>query len=177
MSAWVRLALLLPLCATGCIAYARGQGGAAFGTSRQQGHSGPIITADTAFHPLKIRNEDSALDPLIVQTSVEALVASQRKDLGWGTGLGLMTPLVPVGGQVIIGTNAHVGFQDGKTSFGNISPYLDLGVRAPLASDSERYRRQTFLSLDFTCQTYFDFLHKRAPEQIICIKFGLGWGD
>jgi hypothetical protein len=177
MSVWARLAVVLPLCTSGCIAYVRGQGGAAFGTSHQQGHTGGIVTADAAFHPLKHRDQESVLDPLIVQTSVETLVAPERKDLAWGTGLGLMTPLVTVGGHVIVGTNAHVGFQDGKTSFGNVSPYLDLGVRAPLASDSERYLRQTFLSLDFTGQTYFDFLHKRSPEQILCIKFGIGWGD
>jgi hypothetical protein len=177
MSLRARAALLLSLGTPGCLAYVRGQGGAAFGTSHEQGHSGPIVTADVGLHPKKHRDTASALDPLIVQTSLEALVASDRKDLGWGTGLGFETPLVPVGGQFIVGTNAHVGFQDGKTSFGNVSPYVDFGVRAPLSSDAERYERQTFLSLDFTGQTYFDFLHKRAAEQIICIKFGVGWGD
>ena len=176
MSLWERSALLLALGATGCVAYARAQGGTAFGTSDQQGHSGPIVTADAAIHsPWPKTSEGTS--PLIVQTSLEALIASQRKDLGWGTGLGLMSPLSPVGGQVIVGTNAHVGFADGKTSLGGISLYVDLGVRAPLASDSEKYTRQWFLSLDFTGQTYFDFLHKRAPEQIICVKFGVGWGD
>ncbi len=105
------------------------------------------------------------------------MFAVERKDFGWGTGLGLMTPLVPVSGLVIVGTNAHIGVEDGKTSYGNISPYVDLGVRAPLSPDAERYERQLFLSFDVTAQTYFDFLHKRAPEQIICVKFGFGWGD
>jgi hypothetical protein len=173
-----RLSMLLALPLTGCLAYARGQVGTAFGTSEQRGHSGPIVTADTAFRaPFWQRRENEAPFPLILQTSLEALVAPQRKDLAWGTGLGLMTPLVPVSGMFIVGTNAHVGFAEGEASFGNISPYVDLGVRAPINPDLSDNRRQAFISLDLTGQTYFDFLRAGPPEHIVCIKFGAGWGN
>jgi hypothetical protein len=172
---------LLLLCALplgGCFAYGRGQVGTAFGTSDKQGYSGPIITADTAFRaPFWQRGENEAPHPLILQTSLEALIAPERKDLGWGTGLGLATPLSPVGGLFIVGTNAHFGFTEGETSFGGVSPYVDLGVRAPIFPDTALGARQPFVSLDLTGQTYFDFLRGGPPEHIICIKFGAGWGN
>jgi hypothetical protein len=173
-----RLSIVLALPLTGCLAYARGQVGTAFGTSEQRGHSGPIVTADTAFRaPFWQRGENEAPFPLVLQTSLEALIAPQRKDIGWGTGLGLITPLVPVSGMVIVGTNAHFGFAEGETSLGGISPYVDLGVRAPLSPDTSDNRYQAFISLDLTGQTYFDFLRAGPPEHIVCIKFGAGWGN
>jgi hypothetical protein len=173
-----RSALLLALPLSGCFAYGRGQVGTAFGTSDQRGHSGPIVTADTAFRTPFWRGSDADHpSPLVLQTSLEALIAPQRKDIGWGTGLGLITPLVPVGGLFIVGTNAHFGFAEGETSLGGVSPYIDLGVRAPISSDTSNTERQPFLSLDLTGQTYFDFLRAGPPEHIVCIKFGAGWGN
>ncbi len=67
MSPAARLTVLLSLGATGCVAYARAQGGAAFGTSDQQGHSGPIITADLAMHAPWPKGSEGK-SPLIVQT-------------------------------------------------------------------------------------------------------------
>jgi hypothetical protein len=163
---------------TGCLAYARGQAGTAFGTSEELGHSGPIVTADAAFRPPFWQPKaHEAPSPLVLQTSVEALVAPQRKDLAWGTGLGFITPLVPVSGMIIGGTNAHFGFTNGKVSFGSVSPYVDFGIRAPLSTESSEYERQGFVSLDLTEQTYFDFLRKGPPEYVVCIKFGAGWGN
>lgn len=177
MALHVRLVIPLALSATSCLAFARGQAGMAFGTSEKQGHSGPIVSAEGVFRPpsLSFIANGKPL-PVALQTSVEALLAPERKDFAWGTGLGLISPLVPIGGQVIVGTNAHVGIVDGKTELGGISPYVDLGVRAPLSPDAVT-ARQTFLSLDLTGQTYFNFLHATPAEQVVCVKFGFGWGD
>jgi hypothetical protein len=178
VKAAARLVVLFALPLSGCLAYARGQAGTAFGTSDQRGHSGPIVSVDTAFRPpfWQAKEHEPAF-PLVLQTSAEALIAPQRKDFAWGTGLGLLTPLAPVGGQLIAGTNAHFGFTDGKANLGGVSPYVDAGVRAPIASEVAEGTRQAFVSLDFSGQTYFDFLRKGPPEYIVCIKFGAGWGD
>jgi hypothetical protein len=165
--------------ATGCLAFARGQAGAALSTSDVPGHSGPVVGADAVFAlpGLKWLDGKSAF-PFGFHNSLEAVLASENKDFAWGTGLAYFGSPRPVSGHAIVGTNLHVGKVDGDVAFGNLSPYAMLGVRASLASDPSSTRDEGFLSFDISGQTYIDYLSDdRLLSTLICLKFGAGFGQ
>ncbi|HEX6275833.1 MAG TPA: hypothetical protein VFZ53_22480 [Polyangiaceae bacterium] len=172
------LVLALSPLASGCLAFARGQAGTAMSTSDTPGHSGPVVGADGVFTlpGLKWVDGESAF-PLGFHNSFETVLAPERKDFAWGTGLAYFGSPRPVAGHAIVGTNLHVGEVDGELSFGNISPYAVLGVRASLASNSVATRAEPFLSLDLSGQTYIDYLSDdRLLTTLVCLKFGAGYG-
>lgn len=163
---------------TGCLAFARGQAGAAMSASDTPGHSGPVVGADGVFTLPKLKwiDGESAF-PFGFHTSFETVLAPERKDFAWGTGLAYFGTPRPVSGHVILGTNLHVGQVDGELSFGNISPYVDVGVRAAIASEPSLTEPEAFLSFDLSGQTYIDYLSDdRLVSTLICLKFGAGFG-
>ena len=163
----------------GCIAFARGQAGQAYSSSDTPGHSGPVVGADAMLSlPERVRWIDGKSPfPFGIHTSLETVLAPERKDFAWGTGLGYFGSPRPASGHIIVGTNAHVGKVDGELSFGNISPYLELGVRASLATDQSSLEPAPFLSLDASAQTYIDYLSEDdLVTTLFCLKFGAGWG-
>jgi hypothetical protein len=171
------LPAILPVL-TGCLAFGRAQAGAAMSTSDTPGHSGPVVGVDGVFtlKSLKWLDGKSAF-PFGLHNSFETVLAPENKDFAWGTGLAYFGSAKPISGHAIIGTNLHVGQKDGELSFGNVSPYAALGVRASLAPDPEVVPRSAFLSLDLTGQTYIDYLSDDHLTSLICLKFGVGYGE
>ena len=84
---------------TGCLAFARGQAGAAMSASDTPGHSGPVVGADGVFTLPKLKwlDGESAF-PFGFHTSFEAVLAPERKDFAWGTGLAYFGTPRPVSG-------------------------------------------------------------------------------
>src|SRR5262245_32632631 len=73
---------------TGCLAFGRGQAGAAMSTSDTPGHSGPVVGVDGVFTLPKLKwiDGESAF-PFGFHSSFETVLAPERKDFAWGTGL------------------------------------------------------------------------------------------
>ena len=170
--------LLLVPGTSGCLAFARGQAGNAYSSSDTPGHSGPVVGADAVLTAPRLRWLDGkSAFPFGVHNSFETVLAPERKDFAWGTGLAYFGSPRPASGHVIVGTNAHIGEVDGRLSVGNISPYVVLGVRAALESDPATTEGISFLSLDVSGQTYIDYLSDdELVTTLICLKFGAGWG-
>ena len=178
-SALVGLVLAATPLVTGCLAFARGQAGAALSSSDIPGHSGPVVGADGVFTLPGLRWLDGkSAFPFGLHNSFETVLAPANKDFAWGTGLAYFGSPRPISGHAIIGTNLHVGKVDGELAFGNVSPYAELGVRASLAPDPESIRPQAFLSFDVSGQTYIDYLSDdRLVSTLFCLKFGAGFGQ
>jgi hypothetical protein len=178
-SALVGLVLSATPLVTGCLAFARGQAGAALSSADTPGHSGPVVGADAVFTLPRLRWLDGKSSfPFGLHNSLEMVLAPENKDFAWGTGLAYFGSPRPVSGHAIVGTNLHVGQVDGKLAFGNVSPYAILGVRASLASNPSSTRAEGFLSFDVSGQTYIDYLSDdRLVSTLICLKFGAGFGQ
>jgi hypothetical protein len=186
VSALVRRALAVlgfstMLAVQGCLSFARGHAGAALSPNDTPGHSGPVVGGDAIFSLSKIRWVDGKSPfPLGLHNSFEILLAPDRKDFAWGTGLAYFGSPRPVSGHVIVGTNLHGGRVDGEFALGNVSPYLQLGVRASLSSDPSPSRHEGFLSFDVSGQTYVDYLsltnNGELVTTLVCLKFGIGFG-
>jgi hypothetical protein len=163
---------------SGCLAFARGQAGAAMSSADTQGHSGPVVGADGVFtlKGLKWVDGESPF-PFGFHNSFEAILAPENKDFAWGTGLAYFGSPRPVSGHAILGTNLHFGVVDGDVAFGNLSPYAVLGVRASVASNPSLTEPEAFLSFDISGQTYIDYLSDdRLVSTLVCLKFGAGFG-
>jgi hypothetical protein len=176
--AFAGLVLAVSPLASGCLAFARGQAGTAMSASDTPGHSGPVIGADGVFALRGLKWVDGKSDfPFGFHNSFEAVLAPERKDFAWGTGLAYFGSPRPVSGHAIVGTNLHLGSVDGELSFGNVSPYAMVGVRASLVSNPEAARPEPFLSFDISGQTYIDYLSDdRLVSTLVCFKFGAGYG-
>jgi hypothetical protein len=174
----VGLVLSAALPTTGCLAFGRGQAGAALSSSDSPGHSGPVVGVDGVFTLPRLRWLDGkSAFPFGLHNSFEAVLAPENKDFAWGTGLAYFGSPRPVSGHAILGTNLHGGVKDGHFAFGNISPYAMVGVRASLASNPSSTERQGFLSFDVSGQTYIDyFSDDRLLTTLVCLKFGAGFG-
>jgi hypothetical protein len=165
----------------GCLSFARGYAGVALSPNDTPGHSGPVVGTDATFSLSRIRWVDGkSAFPLGLHNSFEILLAPERKDFAWGTGLAYFGSPRPVSGHVIVGTNLHAGKVEGEFTLGNVSPYLQLGVRASLSSDASPSRREGFLSFDVSGQTYIDYLSLTNDGELVttlvCLKFGIGFG-
>jgi hypothetical protein len=163
---------------SGCLAFARAGAGTAISASDTPGHSGPVVGVDGMFTLPGLKWVDGkSTFPFGLHNSFETVLAPERKDFAWGTGLAYFGSPRPVSGHAIVGTNLHVGEVDGELSFGNVSPYAELGVRASLAANSLPSRAEPFLSLDVSAQTYIDYLSDdRLLSTLFCLKFGAGYG-
>jgi hypothetical protein len=168
----------LPL-STGCLAFGRGQAGAAMSSSDSPGHSGPVVGVDGVFTLPRLRWLDGkSAFPFGLHNSFEMVLAPENKDFAWGTGLAYFGSPRPVSGHAIIGTNLHAGEKDGQFAFGNISPYAMVGVRASVASNPSSTEPEGFLSFDVSGQTYVDYLSDdRLVSTLVCLKFGAGFGQ
>jgi hypothetical protein len=132
----------------GCLSFARANAGVALSPSDTPGHSGPVVGTDAIFSLSRIRWVDGkSAFPLGLHNSFEVVLAPERKDFAWGTGLAYFGSPRPVSGHVIVGTSLHGGKVDGEFALGNISPYAQVGVRASLSSDPSPSRRERLRSL------------------------------
>lgn len=150
----------------------------ALSSSDTQGHTGPLYGADGIFTLPGLKWVDGQSPfPFGFHNSFETIIAPENKDFAWGTGLAYFGSPRPVSGHAILGTNLHVGVKDGDATFGNLSPYAVLGVRASLNPNPSLTKPEAFLSFDISGQTYIDYLSDdRLLSTLICLKFGAGYG-
>jgi hypothetical protein len=174
----VGLVLVASPAFSGCLAFGRGQAGAAMSSSDTPGHSGPVFGVDGVFELRGLKWVDGESKfPFGFHNSFETVAAPERKDFAWGTGLALFGSPRPVSGHVMVGTNLHLGLVDDDVAFGNLSPYVMLGVRASLARNPSSADAEAFLSFDVSGQTYIDYLSDdRLLSTLVCLKFGVGYG-
>ena len=163
---------------TGCIrGFVRGQSGAAFNTADRHGQSGPMTGVDTAITLKKfpiINNEKPV--PIAIHVSGEAILAPDRKNLSWGTGLIYTTPPRPISPYLIFGTTGHGDYINGRYSFGNVSPYAELGLMTPLfrpnANDDED---GLVLTYGLGTYSFINFLAGSTVDAFVSMRFGLAW--
>jgi hypothetical protein len=81
-----------------------------------------------------------------------------------------------VAGYAHFGTSFHVDRIEGRYSFGNLSPYLELGVATPL-DPSNVDESSTLLTFGVGSMVFFNFLapRDRAVTGYYALKFGLAY--
>src|SRR5512143_1965146 len=144
---------------TGCRGWARVQTGGAYDMGDRQGHSGNVVAADGAIGLKNVRwlNTDRPF-PFAVHTSADAILAPDRKSYGWGTGLVLYREPRPVSAYALAGTSLHFDDINGRFSFGNVSPYGEVGVMTSVPSRYEDGGDGLMLTLGIAGASYINYL-------------------
>ena len=164
-------------CTTGCRGFGRVQTGGAYDLGDRAGHSGTVIAADGAFGLRNVRwfNTDRPF-PFALHTSADVILAPDRKSYGWGTGLVLYREPRPVSAYILAGTSLHFDDINGKFSFGNVSPYGELGVMTSVPSRYEDGGDGLILTLGIAGATYINYLVANdSVDGFILVKLGIGW--
>jgi hypothetical protein len=175
-----RFLLLMALLAatTGCRGFARVQTGGAYDLGDRAGHSGTIVAADGAFglRNVKWLNTDRPF-PFAIHTSADVILAPDRKSYGWGTGLVLYREPRPVSAYVLGGTSLHFDDINGKFSFGNVSPYGEVGVLTSVPSRYDDGGDGVILSLGLAGASYINYLvgGSNTIDGFFLVKLGIGW--
>jgi hypothetical protein len=169
---------LAALGATGCRGWARVQTGGAYDLGDRNGHSGNVVSADGAIGLRNVRwfNTDRPF-PFALHTSADAILAPDRKSYGWGTGLVLYREPRPVSAYALAGTSLHFDDINGRFSFGNVSPYGELGVMASVPSRYEDGGDGMILTLGIAGATYINYLvgGSNTVDGFFLVKLGVGW--
>ena len=98
--AFVGLVLAVSPLSSGCLAFARGQAGAAMSASDTPGHSGPAYGVDGVFALRGLKWIDGESEfPFGFHNSFETVAAPARKDFAWGTGLAYFGSPRPISGS------------------------------------------------------------------------------
>jgi hypothetical protein len=175
----VALLLGIALAVGGC-ARVRGVGGGAFSASEHAGHTGLLGGADVLLGFDRIPQIGAPPGtPFGFHVMGEVIAAEQTRDIAWGTGVAYFEPPEPVSGYALVGTSLHVNRVEEKYSFGNLSPYVELGVAAPLDSSASGSDRAIF-TFGVGGMVFFNYLLPRdqAVTAYYALKFGFGydWG-
>lgn len=163
---------------TGCRGWARVSGGGAYNLPDRPRQSGQVASVDAAIGvpPIKAINGGKPL-PFGVHTSGDVIIAPERKSVGWGTGVIFYGAPRPVGPYFIGGTSVHFDEIKGNFSFGNVSPYGEIGVLASVPSRYEDGGNGLFVSLGLAGATYFNYLVGKGDniDAFALVKLGIGW--
>lgn len=176
-----RLALAPALLAllSGCRGFGRVQTGGAYNMPDRSGHTGQVFAADAVIGLKNVKwpGTDKPL-PFALHTSGDAIVAPERKSFGWGTGVAFYGSPRPVSAYGIGGTSLHFDEIEGRFSFGNVSPYGEIGV---ITSVPSRYDEKggdgVILTLGVGAATYFNYLAAKRDtiDGFMLVKLGIGW--
>jgi hypothetical protein len=99
---------LLALSTVGCRGWGRVQAGGAYDLGGRQNTSGQVVAADLAIGPKKLKWGDEGRPfPFVVHTSVDVLLAPDRKSFGWGTGFGVYGEPRPIAPYALLGSSLH----------------------------------------------------------------------
>jgi hypothetical protein len=163
---------------TGCRGWARGQIGGAFNVADRPRQSGTVVAVDAALGipATKWINGGRPL-PFGLHTSLDLVNAPERKAIGWGTGVVFYSSPRPISGYVIGGTSLHFDQIRDRFSFGNVSPYVELGVIASVPARVKDEGDGLFLSLGLAGATYFNYLvgGSETVDAFGLLKLGIGW--
>ncbi len=161
---------------TGCVGWARVQAGGAQDLKGREGFSGPQASVDGVFGTKFLQIKDSPLR-LGIHTSGDAIVAAERKSFGWGTGVALYEEPRPISPYVIVGTSGHVDQIRDRFSFGNFSPYGEVGVRTSVPARYQDGGDGWFLSLGLGTASSFNFLVGGGDtiDGFLLMKLGVGY--
>lgn len=173
------LGAVAPTLLTGCIrGFTRAETGAAYNLAARDGHSGQVFSVDTAIgvDAKTVKWIDGGPLPFAVHTSGTAILAPDRKVFGWGTGLAYYGSPRPISGYLLGGTSLHFDEINGKFSFGNVSPYGEIGILTSVPARHQPEGNGLILSLGLQGATYFNYLVKgNEVDGFLLVKLGVGW--
>lgn len=160
---------------TGCVGWARVQGGGSQDLQNRDGFSGAYGVVDGVIGT-KLLETGKSLE-LGIHTSADAMIAPERKWFGWGTGVAAYGAPRPIAPYAILGTTAHVDQIRDRISFGNFSPYAELGLRASVPSRYEDGGDGWFLSLGLGGTSNINYLvgGSDTVDSFLLFKLGVGW--
>ncbi len=173
-------AALLGLGSTGCLRlWGRGQVGGAYNTADREGHSGTMLGTDIAFTPkfIPMLSPDKPF-PLAIHLSGETILAPERKSIAWGSGLAYTTPPRPVSPYFILGTTAHGDIVNGRYSFGNFSPYGEMGLMTPLLRPNPDVEASGWiLSMGIGAYSFVNYFvgGNGTLDSFVSLRLGIGW--
>ena len=171
------LGIVLLLGLTGCRGWARVQGGGAYNLPNRDGHSGNYVAVDGVISPKNFKFFDDKPLPVAFHTSADGIIAPERKSIGWGTGLAYYREPRPVSWYIIGGTSAHFDQIGDRLSFGNVSPYGELGILASVPARYDDGGDGLILTLGLAGATYFNYLAGKdnVVDGFMLVKLGVGW--
>lgn len=173
---WGAGVVALGLLSTGCIGWGRLSGGGAQDLRNRNDFSGAFTGFDGAIGTKYLKTGQSPLR-LAIHMSADAVLASERKSIGWGTGLVAYTEPRPISPFAILGTSAHFDQIGGRYSFGNVSPYAEVGVRTSVPTRYEDGGNGWFMSLGIGGMSSFNYLvgGSNTVDGFLVMKLGVGW--
>ena len=163
---------------TGCHGFGRAQAGGAYNLPNRDGHSGQVFATDAVIGLKNVKWPGSKKPlPFALHTSGDVILAPERKSFGWGTGIAFYRPPRPVSAYVIGGSSLHFDEIGGRFSFGNISPYGEVGVLTSIPARYEAKGDGLILSLGLGAASYINYLvgGRDTVDGFMLVKVGIGW--
>jgi hypothetical protein len=165
------------LCLTSsCAGWIRAQGGGAGDLQNRNDFSGPYAGIDGAIGTKYLHTGESPLR-FALHMSADAIVAPERKLFGWGTGIVMYEEPRPISPYVILGTSGHADQIGNRFSFGNLSPYGELGLRTSIPARHLDGGNGWFTSLGVGAASSFNFLvgGTDTVDGFLLMKLGVGY--
>ena len=163
---------------TGCRGFVRAQTGGAYNLPDRKGHTGQLVAADAVIGLKNVKwpGTNKPL-PFALHTSGDAILAPERKAFGWGTGIAFYGTPRPVSAYGIGGTSLHFDEINGRFSFGNVSPYGEIGVITSVPSRYEDGGDGLIVTLGVGAATYINYLAAKSDtiDGFMLVKLGVGW--
>jgi hypothetical protein len=168
----------LSLGSAGCVrGWGRAATGGAYSLGDREGHSGNVVAADMALGLRDVKWFGGRPLPFAVHTSGDVILAPDRKSYGWGTGIVFYREPRPVSAYVLGGTSLHFDDINGRFSFGNVSPYGEIGVMASVPSRYDDGGNGVFMTLGLEGASYINYLASKSDtlDAFFLVKLGIGW--
>ncbi len=166
----------------GCSGWVRAAAGPSFSMTGRTDRAGHSVAVDTVFtaKPKTWLNRATASLPVGFHFGLLGINSDSLKSIGWTTGIALYTPPRPLSGYFIAGTNGHVDSINGRATFGNLNPYVELGVAAQVGSRPEGSNHGFVVTLAVDSQLMVNNLAivRDEPDKIdllVGIKYGIGY--
>ncbi len=149
------------------------------GRNDRSGHSVAVDTVFTAKPKTWLNRATFAL-PVGFHVGLLGINADTLKSIGWTTGISLYSPPRPISGYFIVGTNGHVDSINGRATFGNLNPYVELGLAAQVGARTKESNHGFIFTLAMDSQLMVDNLAivRGDPDKIdvlVGIKYGIGY--
>ncbi len=166
--------------ATGCYGWARANGGPTYSTTGRQGQGGYVGGIDGVFglkENSKINRSQKPF-PVGLHNSVEIALGPDRKTLGWGTALAMWSKPRPISPYVLLGSYLHADLLQNKFSFGNVSPYGEIGLVGQLGDRTDEDENGMIFTLGLELQYLIQYLHPPGEPVLpgfFTLKFGIGY--
>ena len=164
---------------SGCVrGFTRAETGAACKLGGRDGESGQTFSVDTVLgiDAQTAKWIDGGPVPFAIHVTGNAILAPDRKVFAFGTGLAYYGSPRPISGYLLAGSTIHFDEIDRRFSFGNVSPYGEVGLLASVPTGHRPAGNGLILSLGVQAATYFNYLAKgNEVDGFLLIKLGVGW--